>query len=101
MKQKEPKAKPRDFKAEQRQHKSKQKRLFVFAAAFLLLAFVAGAVVYKNQKSNEATQAYQRDKSTFVRAHSPASATPARKSRSSSFSIPHAKPAGVFPSSRS
>ena len=79
MKQKEPKAKPRDIKAEQRQHKSKQKRLFVFAAAFLLLAFVAGAVVYKNQKSNEATQAYQRDKSTFVRAHSPALGNPGAK----------------------
>jgi protein-disulfide isomerase len=47
--------------------------------AFLLLAFIAGALLYKNQKSNEAAQAYQRDKSTFVREHSPVFGSPAAK----------------------
>lgn len=79
MKQKERKTKPKDLKQQQRQHKSKRNQLFVFAAAFLLLAFVAGALVYKNQKSNEAAQAYQRNKSTFVRGHSPTFGNPAAK----------------------
>lgn len=79
MKQKEIKIKPKDVKEKQRQHKSKQKQLFVFAAAFLLLAFVVGAVIYKNQKSDETAQAYQRNKSTFVREHSPAFGNPAAK----------------------
>ncbi len=84
MKQKEPKAKvkdvkPKDVKAAQRQQKSRKTQMFVFAAAFLLLAFVAGAVVYKNQKSNESAQAYQRNKSTFVREHSPTFGNPAAK----------------------
>jgi protein-disulfide isomerase len=74
-----PKVKPKDTKAAQRQHKSKQKQLFAFAAAFLLLAFVAAALVYQNQKSNEATQAYQRNKSTFVREHSPTLGNPGAK----------------------
>ena len=79
MKQKTPKVKPKDVKAAQRQQKSKKTQLFVFAAAFLLLAFVVAAVVYKNQKSNESAQAYQRDKSTYVREHSPALGNPAAK----------------------
>ena len=79
MKPTERKERPKDVKAKQRQHKSKRMQLFVFAAAFLLLAFVAGALVYQNQKSNEATQAYERDKSKFVRAHSPAFGNPAAK----------------------
>jgi protein-disulfide isomerase len=79
VKAKELKVKPKDAKEEQRRKKQKQTRLFVFAAAFLLLAFVAGAVVFKNQKSNEAARAYQRDKSTFVREHSPAFGNPAAK----------------------
>ena len=79
MKRKAPKARPQDLKQEQRQHKSKQKQLFAFAAAFLLLAFVAGALVYQKQKSNEATQAYQRNKSTFVREHSPTLGNPGAK----------------------
>jgi protein-disulfide isomerase len=79
LKPNEPKAKPKDLKQQQRQQKSKRTRLFVFAAAFLLLAFVAGAVIYQKQKANEASQAYQRDKSTFVRAHSPAFGNPAAK----------------------
>jgi protein-disulfide isomerase len=79
MKPKESGAKPKDVKTAQRQQKSQKTRVFVFAAAFLLLAFVAGAVVYKNQKSNESAQAYQRNKSTFVREHSPAFGNPAAK----------------------
>jgi protein-disulfide isomerase len=79
VKQKEPKAKPKDLKAIKRQHKSKRAQLFAFAAVFLLLAFIAGALVYQKQKSNEAAQAYQRDKSTFVREHSPAFGNPAAK----------------------
>ena len=79
MKQKATKVKPKDPKAEQRQQKSRKTQLFVFAAAFLLLAFVAGAVLYKNQKSNESAQAYQRNKSTYVREHSPAFGSAAAK----------------------
>ena len=79
MKQKEQTAKPKDVKAAQREQASKKTRLFVFAAAFLLLAFIAGAVVYKNQQSNESAQAYQRNKSTFVREHSPAFGNAAAK----------------------
>ena len=79
MKQKEPKAKPKDLKAVKRQHKSKRAQLFAFAVVFLLLAFIAGALVYQKQKTNEAAQTYQRDKSTFVREHSPAFGNPAAK----------------------
>src|SRR5512133_1822994 len=79
MKPKEPKAKPKEAKAAQRQNKSKKTQMFVFAAAFLLLAFVVGAVLYKNQKSNESAQAYQRNKLTFVRDYSPAYGNPAAK----------------------
>jgi protein-disulfide isomerase len=71
--------KPKDVKAAQRQQKSNKTRLFVFAAAFLLLAFVAGAVVYKNQQSEASAQAYARNKSTFVREHSPAIGNAAAK----------------------
>jgi len=79
VKQKEPKAKPKDLKAVKRQHKSKRAQLFAFAVVFLLLAFIAGALVYQKQKTNEAAQTYQRDKSTFVREHSPAFGNPAAK----------------------
>ena len=51
--------------------KVKQGRWFVVAALVLLLGFIAGAVMYKNQKAEEALKAYQRNKSTFVRDHSP------------------------------
>jgi protein-disulfide isomerase len=57
----------------------KQKHLMIFSAIFLLLAFVAGGLLYKNQKSDAALQAYQRDKSTFVRASAPTHGNPAAK----------------------
>jgi protein-disulfide isomerase len=82
QKQRKTKQKERDLKQSERrvkQPKVKQGRLFVFAALFLLLAFIAGALVYQNQKSSEATQAYQRNKSTFVREHSPAFGSPGAK----------------------
>lgn len=49
----------------------KQKYLVIVSAVFLLLAFAAAALLYQSSKSDAAAQAYQRDKSTFVRAHSP------------------------------
>lgn len=86
MKQKERKLKPteRNPKPKERALKNKQPkvkkgRLFVFAALFLLLVFIGGALLYQNQKSNEATQAYQRNKSTFVRDHSPVLGSPAAR----------------------
>jgi len=54
-----------------KQPKVKRGQLFAIAAVILLLAFVAGALIYRDQKSNEAAEAYQRNKSTFVRDHSP------------------------------
>ncbi len=57
----------------------KQKHLVIFSAAFLLIAFVAGAMYYQKQKSAAAAEAYQRDKSTFVRAYSPTRGNPAAK----------------------
>ncbi|MGP1680563.1 MAG: DsbA family protein [Burkholderiales bacterium] len=57
----------------------KQKHLIIFSAFFLLIAFVAGAMLYRSQKSDEAVQAYQRDKSTFVREYSPTHGNPAAK----------------------
>lgn len=72
MKQKAP-------KLQQKESKAQRAQWFIFAAVFLLLAFIAGALVYQNQKSNEAAQAYQRNKSTFVREHSPAFGNPGAK----------------------
>ena len=57
----------------------KQKYLVVFSAFFLLLAFVAGALLYRSEQSKTAAQAYQRDKSTFVRAYSPTLGNPGAK----------------------
>jgi protein-disulfide isomerase len=85
VKRKQPKIKQerglqqKERNVKQKEPKVKQGRLFVFAALFLLLAFIAGALIYKNQQSNEAAQAYQRDKSTFVREHSPAFGNPGAK----------------------
>jgi len=53
--------------------------LFVVAALVLLLAFIGGALMYEKQKSDEVSLAYQRNKSTFVRAHSPVIGNPAAK----------------------
>ena len=57
----------------------KQKHLVIFSAIFLLLAFVAGGLLYNSQKSDAALKAYQRDKSTFVRASAPTQGNPAAK----------------------
>lgn len=57
----------------------KQKHLVIFSAFFLLLAFVAGAMLYSSQKSDEAVQAYRRDKSTFIRENVPTFGNPAAK----------------------
>ena len=59
--------------------KVKRGRMFVVAAVVLLLAFIAGAVLYEKQKSDETVQAYQRNKSTFVRDHSPTYGNPAAR----------------------
>jgi protein-disulfide isomerase len=57
----------------------KQKHLVIFSAFFLLLAFVAGAMLYSSQKSDAALQAYRRDKSTFIRENVPAFGNPVAK----------------------
>jgi len=57
----------------------KQKHLVIFSAVFLLIAFVAGAMLYTSQKADEAVQAYRRDKSTFIRENVPAFGNPAAK----------------------
>ena len=57
----------------------KQKHLVIFSAFFLLIAFVAGAMLYSSQKTDEALQAYRRDKSTFIRENVPSFGNPAAK----------------------
>lgn len=57
----------------------KQKHLVIFSAFFLLIAFVAGAMLYSSQKADEAVQAYRRDKSTFIRENVPTFGNPAAK----------------------
>jgi protein-disulfide isomerase len=59
-------------KVKQEQPKVKQKQWFLIAAVLLLLAFIVGALLYNSEKSDAAAQAYQRNKSTFIREHSPA-----------------------------
>ena len=72
MKRKAPKVQQDEARAKVKEPEVKQKQWFLFAAVFLLLAFIVVALVYKSEKSNEAAEAYQRNKSTFVREHSPA-----------------------------
>ena len=57
----------------------KQKHLVIFSAVFLLIAFVAAAMLYTSQKADEAVQAYRRDKSTFIRENVPTFGNPAAK----------------------
>ncbi|MEK7437622.1 MAG: thioredoxin domain-containing protein [Pseudomonadota bacterium] len=57
----------------------KQKHLVIFSAFFLLIAFVAGAMLYSSQKSDQALEAYRRDKSTFIRENVPTFGNPAAK----------------------
>jgi protein-disulfide isomerase len=57
----------------------KQKNLVIFSVVFLLIAFVAGAMLYRSQKADEAVQAYRRDKSTFIRTNVPTFGNPGAK----------------------
>jgi len=57
----------------------KQRNLLVISAILLVLAFIAGAFVYRSQKAGAAGQAYQRDKTTYVRPYSPSYGNPAAK----------------------
>jgi protein-disulfide isomerase len=57
----------------------KQKNLVIFSAFFLLVAFVAGTMLYRSQKADESLQAYRRDKSTFIGENVPAYGNPAAK----------------------
>ena len=57
----------------------KQKHLVVISAVFLLIAFVAGALYYRSEQTKAATQAYQSNKSTFVRDYSPTRGNPGAK----------------------
>ena len=86
MKRKERRTKQEDRNAAQKPAGAKQappkvKRglLFVVAGIVLLLAFIAGGVLYERQKSNQAVEAYQRNRSHFVRDHSPTFGNPAAK----------------------
>jgi len=57
----------------------KQKNLVLVSAIVLVVAFIVGAIVYRSQKADAAGQAYQRDKSTYVRPYSPSHGNPAAK----------------------
>ncbi len=57
----------------------KQKSLVIVSAVFLLIAFVAGAMYYQSRKAAAGAEAYQRDRSTFVRDYSPTRGNPAAK----------------------
>lgn len=57
----------------------KQKYLVIISAVFLLIAFVAGAMYYQSRKAAAGAEAYQRDRSTFVRPYSPTLGDPAAK----------------------
>ena len=57
----------------------KQKHLVIISAFLLLLAFVAGGLLYKSQKSDAALKAYQSNKSTFIRQGAPTHGNPAAK----------------------
>ena len=74
MKRKTPRVRQKEALAQQPQAVPgmKHKNLFVFSAVFLLVAFIVGALLYKSEKVDAAAEAYRQDKSTFIRAHSPA-----------------------------
>ena len=57
----------------------KQKHLFIASAIILVLIFIVGALVYKSEKADAAAEAYRRDKSTFIRDHSPSLGNAAAK----------------------
>ena len=72
----EVKQKPAD---PQTKFKVKPQYLVIFSAVFLVMAFIVAALYYKSEKSDAAAQAYQRDKSTFIRANAPTRGSPAAK----------------------
>lgn len=49
----------------------KQKNLFIASAVLLIVVFILGAFIYKNQKTEQATQAAAQNRTVLVRAHSP------------------------------
>jgi len=57
----------------------KRKSLVLVSAVLLVLVFVAAVLYYQRYQAEEAAKAYQRDKSTFVRPHSPAKGSPNAK----------------------
>lgn len=57
----------------------KRKSVVLVSAVLLLLVFVAAVLYYQRHQAQEAAKAYQRDKSTFVRPHSPAKGSPDAK----------------------
>lgn len=49
----------------------KQKNIFIASAILLILAFIAGALFYKNQQAEQAAQTAARNRDALVRFHSP------------------------------
>ncbi len=49
----------------------KHKNIFIASAVLLVLAFVIGAFVYKNQKNEQETQSVAQNREALVRFHSP------------------------------
>jgi protein-disulfide isomerase len=49
----------------------KQKNIFIAAAAVLIIAFIAGAFLYKNQKAQQAAQTAAQNRAALVRSYSP------------------------------
>ena len=54
----------------------KQKTLFIIALVGLLLAFVAGTLLYTTQKENQAAQLAEANRAALVRMHSPTLGNP-------------------------
>ena len=57
----------------------KQKYLVVSSAVVLIVAVVAGAIYYQSQSSKAAAEAYQLNRSTYVRDYSPSRGSPTAK----------------------
>ena len=57
----------------------KQKHLVIFSAVLLIIAIVAGAIYYQSQSSKAAAEAYQLNRSTYVRDYSPSRGSPTAK----------------------
>jgi protein-disulfide isomerase len=57
----------------------KQKHVVIFSAILLVIAIVAGAIYHQSQNSKAAAEAYQHDRTTFVRDYSPSTGSPTAK----------------------